>query len=97
MDHIAPDQDDDNQLFHVLTEGHDSDSNEEQIQSGQDVLQQASSSPPVPQADSPRHQQWTKVAVFSLHYHKSIQSKTPPPPRLVALNVLRACTVKVAL
>ena len=73
MAHIAPDQDDDNQFFHVLTEGHDSDSSEEQIQSGQGVLQQAPP-PHHPQADSPRHQQWTKVAVFSLHQHKSIQS-----------------------
>ena len=45
----------------------------------------------------PRHQQWTKVAVFSPHQHKSIQSKIPPHLWLVALNVLRACTIEVAL
>ena len=60
MAHIAPDQDEDS-FFHVFTKDHNSDSSEEQIQSGQDLAQQATSSPPVPQTDSPQASQWPRL------------------------------------
>ena len=43
MAHIAPDQDEDS-LFMFFAEVHDSDSSGEQIQSGQALVQQATSS-----------------------------------------------------
>ena len=96
MAHIAPDQDEDH-FFHVFTEDHDSDSSEEQIQSGQDVLQQAPSSPPVPQADSPQASamdQGCSVFTTSAQFHSEQDTS---PLLLDALNVLRACINKVTL
>ena len=54
---------------HILTEAIT-----QKIQSGQSVLQQVSH-----QAGSPRHQQWTKVTVFSLHGPQVHPEQDPPP------------------
>ena len=78
MAHIAPDQDEDN-FFHVFTEDHDSDSSEEQIQAGQDLVQQATSSPPVPQTDSPQASTMDQgYSAFSTS--AQVHSEQTPPP-----------------
>ena len=95
MDHIAPDQEDDNHFFHVLTQGQDSDSSQEDIHSSQGVLQQAQHSPsdptlPVTQAESTQVSAidqgcsfWTESAPI---WSGKIASLLLP----VALNVLLA-------
>ena len=87
MDHIAPDQEDDNHFFHVLTQGQDSDSSQEDIHSSQGVLQQAQHSPsgptpPVTQAESTQVSAidqgcsfWTESAPIW-----SGEDSSPPPP-----------------
>ena len=93
MSHIAPDQDEVNQFLHVLTEGHDSDSSDEQIQSGQDLLQQAHSSPsgfllPISQADSAQASamdQGCSVFTTSAQIHSEQDtSLTPSRPQRIA-------------
>ena len=78
MAHIAPDQDEDS-FFHVFTEDHDSDSSEEQIQSGQDLVQQATSSPPVPQTDSPQASTMDQ-GCSAFYTSAQVHSEQTPPP-----------------
>ena len=88
MAHIAPDEDEDSHFLHVLTEGHDSDSSEGQIQSGQDLLQQAPSSPsglmlPVSQADFTQASAIDQGCSFfttSAQVHSEQDTSPPPPP-----------------
>ena len=101
MAHIAPDEDEDSHFLHVLTEGHDSDSSEGQIQSGQDLLQQAPSSPsglilPVPQADSTQASAIDQGCSFFTTSAQVHSEQDTPPSLLDALNALRAC-IEVAL
>ena len=101
MAHIAPDEDEDSHFLHVLTEGHDSDSSEGQIQSGQDLLQQAPSSPsglmlPVPQADFTQASAIDQGCSFFTTSAQVRSEQDTSPPLLDALNVLRAC-IEVAL
>ena len=92
MSHIAPDQDEDNHFLHVLTEGHDSDSSDDQIQSGQDLLQQAHSSPsgfllPISQADSPQASamdQGSSLCTTSAQIHSEQGSSPPSRPQRIA-------------
>ena len=72
MSAIAPDQDDDNQFFNVLTEPQDSESSgEEQIPTNQSVLQQVQPTGsgirhPNRFPLHPRIHHYNKVAVFGL-------------------------------